>query len=132
MMVKDSLRHIDVPLTPEEQVRQWFISVLSDQCGVPRSLMNSEVGFTLGRKKFRADILIWDRSAKPLAIVECKAPTVTLDEKVLDQAIRYNMVLMPRWIFLTNGNSTVVLRKDETGFTPCGNLPAYEEMTRLK
>ena len=33
-MVWDPLRRKNVPLTPEERVRQWFITVLKDQEGV--------------------------------------------------------------------------------------------------
>jgi len=132
MKVRDPLRNVDVPLTEEERVRQWFISVLLDQCAVPRMLMNSEVGFTLGDKQLRADILVWDREAKPLMVVECKAPSVALDSNVLDQAIRYNMVLEPRWLVLTNGNNTVVLKKTGNGFAPSDALPSYEEMTLLR
>ena len=34
-MVRDPLRKKDVPLTPEERVRQWFITVLKDTMQVP-------------------------------------------------------------------------------------------------
>jgi len=129
MIVRDPLRNVDVPLTPEERVRQWFIDVLLNQCGVPCTLMKSEVGFMLGEKQFRADILVWDRQARPLAIVECKAPSVQIDNKVLEQAIRYNIVLSPRWIILTNGGSTVVLKKQGENFVVFDSLPSYEEMT---
>jgi len=129
MIVRDPLRNVDVPLTPEERVRQWFIDVLLNQCGVPCTLMKSEVGFMLGEKQFRADILVWDRQTRPLAIVECKAPSVQIDNKVLEQAIRYNIVLSPRWIILTNGGSTVVLKKQGENFVVFDSLPSYEEMT---
>lgn len=128
MKTLDPLRNKQVPLTPEERVRQWFIEVLASECGVPRGLMNSEVGFKLSDKQFRADILIWDRDAKPLAVVECKAPDVPLSSKVLDQAARYNMVLDIKWIFLTNGRSTSVLKKNNNQFVPVGTLPKYDEM----
>ena len=124
----DPLRRITVPLTPEEAVRQWFIKVLSEEMHVPQGLMNSEVGFSLGGKAFRADILVWDRIAQPLAIVECKAPSVPLDSKVLAQAQRYNMALGPSWIFLTNGTLTYALHKEDGRFVPYDRIPDYEEM----
>lgn len=126
----DPLRKTAVKATGEEQVRQWFIGVLMDKCRVPSSLMNSEVGFKLGEKQFRADILIWDRNASPLAVVECKKPSVPLSADVLDQAIRYNMALGLKWIILTNGNHTVALCRNDGGFSAVDNLPDYDEMLK--
>lgn len=126
--VFDPLRRLDVPLTPEERVRQWFISVLENDCRVPRSLMNSEVGFTFGDKKYRADILIWDRNAHPVAVVECKKPQVPLSQAVLDQAVRYNMALGLRYLILTNGRNTVVLHRKDDKFVMEKQLPQYEGM----
>ena len=74
--VWDPLRKKDVALTPEEQVRSWFIGVLRDNAGVPLHMMGSEVPLEFGQKKFRADIVIYDRALKPLAVVECKRPEV--------------------------------------------------------
>lgn len=128
--VFDPLRRKEVPLTPEEHVRQWFIAVLRDNCKVPVSLMNSEVGFTLGSKQYRADILVWDRNAAPLAVVECKKPDVPLDAQVLDQAIRYNMALDLKWLVLTNGKSTVVFRKNNGIFETVNYMPSYDQMLK--
>ena len=76
--VFDPLRRKEVALTPEEQVRQWCIGVLSGDLGVPLHMMMSEVGMKLGGKQFRADILVYDRHARPLVVVECKRPEVEL------------------------------------------------------
>ena len=124
----DPLRKKEVALTPEEHVRQWFIGVLTQQMSVPLHLMMSEAGFKLGDKQFRADILVYDRQAKPLMVVECKRPEVELTRDVLDQAIRYNMVLNVRYMTITNGKSTFICRKNETGYEFIGNIPKYEEM----
>lgn len=128
--VFDPLRRIEVPLTPEEQVRQWFIGILLEHSKVPRSLMNSEVAFNLGGKQYRADILIWDRNARPLALVECKQPSVTLNREVLDQAICYDLALNLRWIILTNGDKTIVLRKNDGKFVNVNFIPDYETMVQ--
>ena len=109
-------------------MRQWFMGVLKDVCGVPASVLKAEVGFRLGDKPYRADILVWDRSAHPLAVVECKAPCVKLSQAVLDQAVCYNMVLDVKWIILTNGNSTIVLHKSDEKFVPVERIPTYEQM----
>ena len=124
----DPLRKKDVALTPEEKVRQWCIGVLNRQMLVPMHMMMSEVGFNLGGKQFRADILIYDRSASPLAVVECKRPDVELTQEVLDQAIRYNMVLNVRYMIITNGTRTFICRKEEGNFRFINEVPVYTEM----
>ncbi len=127
----DPLRKKWVALTPEERVRQWFVRFLSDVVRVPVGLMNSEVELNLGPKHFRADILIYDRNAVPLAVVECKRPEVELDRSVLDQAVRYNMVLNVPYIFITNGRRTCICRRDEgSNYSFIENVPTYEEMTK--
>ena len=79
----DPLRKKDVALTPEERVRQWCIGVLFENLGVPLHMMMSEVGFKLGGKQFRADILVYDRQARPVAVVECKRPEVELSKEAM-------------------------------------------------
>jgi type I site-specific restriction endonuclease len=127
----DPLRKKEVALTPEEKVRQWFISVLNNQMGVPMHMMMSEVGFKLGNKQLRADILVYGRDAGPLVVVECKRPDVVVDATVLEQAIRYNMVLAVDYIIVTNGNTTYIFGKTEEGFKQVSQLPNYDQMTKL-
>ena len=128
----DPLRKKEVVLTPEEKVRQWCIGVLTQQLEVPLHLMMSEAGFRLGEKQFRADILIYDRRVSPLAVVECKRPEVELTRDVLDQVIRYNMVLNVPYIFITNGIRTLICRRREpdgrVGYEFIDKAPTYSEM----
>lgn len=132
MTIYDPLRKKEVALTPEEKVRQWFVGILSRQLGVPLHMMMSEAGFKLGGKQFRADIIVYDRKASPLAVVECKRPEVELTGEVLDQAIRYNMVLNVSYIFITNGTKTFICRRKEqdgsAGYEFIDKAPAYQEM----
>ena len=104
--VWDPLRKKNVALTPEEDVRQWFISQLNESMNVPRHMMMSEVSISLYERKFRADIVVYGRNAAPVAVVECKRPDIPLDGTVLDQAVRYNMALNVKYIFITNGTRT--------------------------
>ena len=128
----DPLRKKLVALTPEEQVRQWFIERLTEDIKVPVHMMMSEAGFKLGDKQFRADILVYDRQAKPLMVVECKRPEVELTKEVLAQAVRYNMVLKVKYIVITNGLRTFMCRREEKDgniqYAPVASLPVYTEM----
>ena len=129
-MIWDPLRKKDVALTPEEKVRQWFVSVLSQQMQVPMHMMMSECGFKLGEKQYRADVLVYDRNAMPLMVVECKRPDVELTVEVLDQAIRYNKVLNVRFIVITNGHKTFMFELREQKYELMQQLPTYNEMIR--
>jgi type I site-specific restriction endonuclease len=121
------LRKKEVADTPEESVRQWFIEQLLAK-GVPEGLMNCEVFLRLGSKPYRADILIFDRSGKPLAIVECKRRDVNISQAVVNQALRYHGALEVEFIYLTNGNNTYIYKRQGRGFVPCDQMPTYEEM----
>lgn len=124
----DPLRKKDVALTPEERVRQWCIGVLASGMGVPMHMMMSEAGFCLGGKQFRADVVVYDRKAQPLAVVECKRPEVELTAEVLDQALRYNMVLNVKYIIITNGTKTFIAKRQEGRFEFMNSVPSYNQM----
>ena len=126
--VWDPLRRKEVAATPEEQVRQWFIRQLQERCGVPPTLMMSEAPLRFGGKRFRADILVYDREAAPLAVVECKRPDVALDGAVIRQAMRYDIVLGVCLLVVTNGKTTYMYKREGDRFAPMDHLPDYEEM----
>ncbi|MCR4824964.1 MAG: type I restriction enzyme HsdR N-terminal domain-containing protein [Bacteroidales bacterium] len=127
-LIWDPLRKKEVAATPEERVRQWFIIQLREAFGVPEHMMMSEVGFTFGRKAYRADIVVSGRDGVPLAVVECKRPEVELTPAVLEQAMRYNSVLGVRFLMVTNGKKTYLYRLEGERFIPFDHVPSYEEM----
>lgn len=124
----DPLRRKSVRCTPEEEVRQWFISVLHEGMKVPEHMMGSEVSFRHGAKDYRADILVYDRSARPVMIVECKRPQVELDQEVVDQAIRYNNELDVKYIAITNGIKTFMFKRTMEGWEFIQKAPLWEDM----
>lgn len=128
--VWDPLRRKEVALTPEERVRQWFIAVLRDECGVPAHEMMSEATLSYGGKAWRADIVVYRRNMSPAMVVECKRPDVELTREVLEQALRYNLVLDVNWIVITNGKKTLVFVRELNSFIPVDRLPDYAEVCR--
>ena len=127
-MVWDPLRKKSVRLTPEEEVRQWFISVLHEGMKVPEHMMMSEVSLTWNGLDYRADIVVYDRQAHPLLVVECKRPEVELTQEVVDQAIRYNNALDVRYIVITNGLKTFMFERYTDGFVFVEKAPLWEDM----
>jgi len=128
--VWDPLRRKEVALTPEERVRQWFIAVLRDELGVPPYEMMSEATLSYGGKAWRADIVVYRRNMTPAMVVECKRPDVELTREVLEQALRYNLVLDVNWIVITNGRKTLVFARNLNDFTRMDRLPVYGEICR--
>ena len=101
----DPLRKMEVARTPEEEVRQSTIAWLNDEKGIPLVMMSSEYAFQYNSMTYRADIVVFGRDMRPLMIVECMAPSVRLDRKVIEQGVRYNRVLNARYMLFTNGVS---------------------------
>ena len=65
--------------------------------------------------KKRYDIVVFNKHLKPILIVECKAPYIELDESVVEQALRYNSVIMADLLMITNGMSDLVFNsRNET------------------
>lgn len=124
----DPARKKWVVATPEEWVRQHVIRYLAENLGYPLSHMAVECSLKLNRLAKRADIVVYDHQFKPVILVECKAPTVKMDVKVLEQVARYNLVFRVPFLFVTNGITHYAASIDfETGTTePIGSIPAWK------
>ena len=81
--ILDILRQKYVALTPEEWVRQHFIHYIIDHRSYPMGLLANEVKLKIGDKSLRCDSVLYDRQLNPRMIMEFKAPTIKLTQKVL-------------------------------------------------
>ncbi|NJN42586.1 MAG: type I restriction enzyme HsdR N-terminal domain-containing protein [Flammeovirgaceae bacterium] len=99
----DIIRKKFVVLTPEEWVRQHFIGYLITELDYPRSLFRVESGLQFNKVSKRSDILVYDREGKPWMLVECKSPTIRLNQKAFNQVSVYNMSIGARFVAVTNG-----------------------------
>ena len=102
-MILDPLRKKYVKLTPEEWVRQNFVQYLIHEGKYPAGLIGIEVMFKYNKLKRRVDILVHNRKGEPVMIVECKSDEVTLNDKVSDQIVGYNMSFRIPYLVVTNG-----------------------------
>ncbi len=128
--VLDPLRRRRVRLTPEEWVRQHFTSFLVNHMGYPAGLLGNEVALTLNGMTRRCDSVLYGLDRQPRMIVEYKAPTVALTQKVFDQVWRYNMVLRVEWLIVSNGLQHIVCHLDKESGTYAfqAQVPRYEEL----
>lgn len=102
-LIFDRLRGKYVTLTPEEWVRQHFVAFLIEHKGYPVGLMANEVALSLNGTSRRSDTVVYDSTAKPLVIIEYKAPSIKISQKTFDQIIRYNMVFKAPYLIISNG-----------------------------
>jgi Type I site-specific restriction-modification system, R (restriction) subunit and related helicases len=111
--VFDPLRKQYVRLTPEEFVRQQFVSYLICQKNYPSGRLANEVQISLGNVTRRCDTVLYDELLQPLMIIEYKAPSVEIDQTVFDQIARYNRTLDVPWLIISNGMRHFCCRIDK-------------------
>ena len=99
----DEIRKKFILLTPEEWVRQHFIHFMIEHKGYPLTLLANEVKLNVGDKKLRADSVLYSTELKPRMIIEYKAPSINITQKVFDQITVYNMLLHVDYLIVTNG-----------------------------
>ncbi|MDA3930081.1 MAG: type I restriction enzyme HsdR N-terminal domain-containing protein [Prolixibacteraceae bacterium] len=103
LFIFDVSRKKYIQLTPEEWVRQNCLHYLRDVKKYPISLLSVERGFKVNNKNLRYDIVAYNKQAKPILLVECKAPDVKIDQSTFDQIAAYNLELDVPYLLLTNG-----------------------------
>ncbi len=101
--VFDTQRKKYVRLSPEEWVRQNFVSYLINFHGFPKGRVGNEISIRVGKMEKRCDSVVYDKTGRPIVIVEYKAPTVRLTQKVFDQIVRYDFALQVDYLIVSNG-----------------------------
>lgn len=128
----DTIRKKYVVLTPEEWVRQHFLHFLIKEYGYPPALTTVEQGLKYHSLQKRTDIVVYNRQARPLLLVECKAPSVRLSQAVMEQAMMYNRSLQAAHIVVTNGkeHGCMFINREEAKVDFLANIPRYEEIAK--
>lgn len=103
IQIFDIVRKKYLLLTPEEWVRQHVVHYLIFHKKYPLGLMQIEKLIKYNSLKTRADILVLDTNSNPLILVECKAPSVSIDKDAFFQIAKYNSSLKAKYLFVTNG-----------------------------
>ena len=130
--VLDPVRNTFVRLTPEERVRQIALAYLIQVLHVPPGLIAVEKALTYNRMRRRFDIVAFDRAARPLLIVECKSPSVRIDQAVLDQVGMYNSEVGAPYVLITNGVQHYAYHIDFRGrsYRFLTRLPRFDELQK--
>src|ERR1700712_2840618 len=80
----DAIRKKNIVITPEEWVRQHFVQYLINQKHYPKTLIKLEGGHKLNGMARRSDIVVFNSAGKKILLVECKAPSITIDQKTFE------------------------------------------------
>ena len=129
-MVFDFLRKRFVALTPEEWVRPQFTHFLVEHKGYPAIFIGNEITLSVGRLSRRCDSVVFNKSAEPVMIIEYKAPTVKITQKVFEQICSYNIALHAPYLTVSNGLQSYCCRIDKEANTYefLKDIPAYGEL----
>ncbi|MBA2613474.1 MAG: type I restriction enzyme HsdR N-terminal domain-containing protein [Bacteroidetes bacterium] len=120
----DEVRKKWLLLTPEEWVRQHLIHFLVREKKYPASLISIEKEITLNDLKKRYDIVIYNKQLMPVVVIECKAPYIELDKNVVEQALRYNLIIKAKYLMISNGVSDITF----DSLNQVVNLPDHAEL----
>ncbi len=93
----DDIRKKFLVLTPEEWVRQHFVQFIIQEKKYPKTLIK------LHSLQKRTDIVVFNSQGKKILMIECKAPSVAINQKVFDQIARYNIVHKIPLLAVSNG-----------------------------
>ncbi len=106
--ILDVIRKKYLLITPEEWVRQHIIHFLIDNKNYSKSLISTEKGLNYNKLTKRSDILTYTNEGLPFLLVECKAPSIKINDKVFEQVSVYNQTIKAPYIAVSNGLSTYV------------------------
>ncbi len=128
----DEIRKKYVVNTPEEWVRQNFIRYLIAEKGYPETLISIEHEISLNRLSKRCDAVVFSKTGHPLMIIEFKAPDIPVCQDVLDQIVRYNLVLNVNFLLITNGMKHYCCRIDfrNKDYVFLSQIPDYNDLTK--
>ncbi|MEL6863658.1 MAG: type I restriction enzyme HsdR N-terminal domain-containing protein [Bacteroidota bacterium] len=93
-------------LSPEEMVRQLIIAHLIETKGYKKQRISVEKSLLVNGLRRRFDILVYQKAMQPFLLVECKAPSVPIDQGTFEQIARYNMTLKVPYLLVSNGHQT--------------------------
>lgn len=121
--VWDELRGSWLVLTPEEWVRRHLVAFLATHCKAQAGRIVQEYPVDVNGQPQRADVVVVDKGGTPLLLAECKAPGVSVDGRVMAQAVRYNSVLGARYLLLTNGLTHRCFEARNGAYVPLASFP---------
>lgn len=129
-LIFDIIRKKFVILTPEEWVRQHTLHFLITEKKYPVSYINVEKQLLLNDTVKRYDIVIFKNDGDVEIIIECKAPSISINQVTFDQIARYNLALNSNLLMVTNGLTHYFCKMDikNKRYLFLRDLPKYNQL----
>lgn len=132
----DPYRKKLIPITSEEKVRQRIAAWFEKEKLVPsdRIILEQHLSHYGLSSKDRADIVIEHQIEEnvitPLAIIECKAESVSLVDSIVEQAKRYADAIKSKFFIITNGIEIIAAQYnlEADRYEALESIPTYLEM----
>ena len=107
----------------DRTILDWLV----EQKGYPKGLLGNEIALKFGEKTLRCDSILYDKDAHPQMIIEYKAPTVAVTQRVFHQISAYNLLLHVDYLVVSNGLQHYCCRMDyeQQTYTFLPDIPDY-------
>jgi len=132
VLIFDPIRKKHLIAGPEEIVRQYLIRYLIYEKNYPASRIKVEQGVKLFELQKRIDLVVYNKDFEAILLVECKAPEVPINQKVLDQIGRYNLAMKVPFLLVTNGLNHFNYKIDfkHNSFEALSEIPLYGDLEK--
>ncbi|HRP02734.1 MAG TPA: type I restriction enzyme HsdR N-terminal domain-containing protein [Candidatus Kapabacteria bacterium] len=126
LYILDEIRSQYVFLTPEEWVRQNLVMYLITHQKYPKSFFSLESSINSKNSK-RCDIIIYNKDMSAFMLIECKNSKIKINEKVLIQSSKYNLIVKAKYMVISNGLNHYIFEANykNNGFMQLDNFPLY-------
>ncbi|MBC6399690.1 MAG: type I restriction enzyme HsdR N-terminal domain-containing protein [Ekhidna sp.] len=115
-----------VNLTSEEWVRQHFLNLMINHLAYPKGMMRIEHSMTYFKNIRRSDITILSKHNDIFLLLECKAPSIKINQKVINQISEYNKVLKAQFIAISNGINHFIWERKGSEYFQSKEFPIYK------
>jgi type I site-specific restriction-modification system R (restriction) subunit len=125
----DPIRKKWLKITPEEIVRQCIIHYLIKDRDYSPNLISIEKLITYHQLKKRYDIVVFDRNAVPLILIECKAPDLLLGATAKEQISLYQQIIDGGYLWISNGHQNLIYKQtaEPKGYEFIESIPHQSE-----
>jgi len=103
LRIFDIVRKKFVVLQPEEWVRQHVVHYFIHYKKYPLSHINVEKKLTINGMTKRYDVIVHNPNGSIEILIECKSPSIKIDQSTFDQLAKYNLSANSNYLMITNG-----------------------------
>lgn len=129
LYIFDDIRKKRLVLTPEEWVRQHLIQYLIYEKSFPKGLISLEAGLKVNSLQKRYDVLVYNKQGSPQVLIECKAPTIKINQEVFQQILVYNTKVKAPFLLISNGLNHHFLNINKEGrYNFLSEIPSYNDL----